>query len=233
SDRLSRLTHPIPVPPPGAAVVAVRPTRTELPHFARPPEASERRRRRLRQEFAVRIAVTSLLLIFNETVASDHAMSSIVRLTAFIGLLLNVPYFLAVRTGVALRAQAYGRMLVDVALMTIGLYGAGGLGAAQYVGLYTIVPIYTAFVFSSRAFVIATAFATATYLGVVALQVAHLLPFTQQPLPEAWLIAAFNLLVVNVVGSLAALLAEAFQMSRQRLARLYDELERSHDESLK
>jgi C4-dicarboxylate-specific signal transduction histidine kinase len=181
----------------------------------------------------VRIAVTSLLLLFNEAVASDHAASSIVRLTAFIGLVLNVPYFQAVRTGVALRAQAYVRMLVDVALMTIGLYGAGGLGAAQYVGLYTIVPIYTAFVFSSRACVVATAFATATYLGVVALQLAHLLPFTQQPLPEAWLIAAFNLLVVNVVGSLAALLAEAFQMSRQRLARLYDELERAHDESLK
>jgi C4-dicarboxylate-specific signal transduction histidine kinase len=68
---------------------------------------------------------------------------------------------------------------------------------------------------------------------VVALQLAHLLPFTQQPLPDAWLIAAFNLFVVNIVGALAALLAEAYQVSRQRLARLYEELERAHDESLK
>ena len=236
SERLSRLTRPIPAPPPDPAVLIPGPVRmgtTAPPDFTRPPEAGERRRRRLRQEFAVRVAVTSLLLLFNEAVASDHAMSSIIRLTAFIGLMLNVPYFLIVRTGVALRAQAYVRMLIDVGLMTVGLYGAGGLGAAQYVGLYTIVPVYTAFVFSSRACVVATAFATVTYLGVVALQLAHLLPFTQQPLPEAWLIVAFNLLVVNVVGALAALLAEAFQVSRQRLARLYDELERAHDESLK
>ena len=91
SDRPSRLTQPIPVPPPGAAVVAVRPTRTEvapLPHFARPPEAGERRRRRLRQEFGVRIAVTSLLLLFNEAVASDHVMSSIIRLTVCFPFLL-------------------------------------------------------------------------------------------------------------------------------------------------
>ena len=231
--------RPTPALPTEPLVVSVRPTREEPvpPALAlgltRPPEAAERRRRRVRQELAVRVTVTALLLLFNEAVAADHVMSSIIRLTAFIGLVLNVPYYLVVRTGVALRAQAYVRMLVDVALITIGLYGAGGLGAAQYIGLYTIVPIYTAFVFSSRACVVATAFAAGSYLTVVALQLARLLPFTQQPLPDAWLIAAFNLLVVIVVGSLAALLAEAYQVSRQRLTRLYDELERSHDEALK
>jgi signal transduction histidine kinase len=198
---------------------------------ARPAEAE--RWRRLRQEFTVRVAVTSLLLLFNEAVAADHVMSSIIRLTAFIGLVLNVPYYLAIRSGVALRAQAYARMLIDVGLTTVGLYGAGGLGAAQYIGIYMIVPIYTAFVFSSRACVLATVFSTVTYLVVVTLQQMRLLPFTQQPLPSAWLIAAFNLLVLNIAGSLAALLAEAYRVSRHRLAALYDELERAHDESLK
>jgi len=221
--------------PPAVSVRPVRPVPTAAaaePEVS-PPMAGERRRQRLRQEFIVRVTVTSLLLLFNEAIASDHAMSTIIRLTAFIGLVLNVPYYVATRTGVALRAQAYVRMLVDVTLMTIGLYGAGGLGAAQYLGVYTIVPIYVAFVFSSRACMVATMFATASYLAVVALQLAHLLPFTQQPLPDAWLVAAFNLLVVNVVGSLAALLADAYQVSRQRLARLYDELECAHAESLK
>src|SRR5205809_1968751 len=36
-----------------------------------------------------------------------------------------------------------------------------------------------------------------------------------------------------IVGSLAALLAEAYRQSRNRLAMLYAELERAHDESLK
>jgi len=124
-------------------------------------------------------------------------------------------------------------MFVDVALTTIGLYGAGGLGAAQYIGVYTIVPITRPSSSRRAASVLATVFATVSYLAVVALQLAHRLPFTQQPLPDAWLIAAFNLLVLNIVGSLAALLAEAYQASRQRLTRLYDELERAHDESLK
>ena len=219
-------------------VVAVRPLRSaSVPPAAertpRTPLAGERRRRRLRQEFAVRLAVASLLLLFNEVFTADHATSSIVRLTAFFGLVLNVPYYLAIRTGVALRAQAYARMLIDVSLMTVGLYGAGGLGAAQFLGLYTIVPIYTAFVFSARASMLATLFATGTYLLVVALQLADVLPFTHLPLPNAWLIVAFNLLIVNTVGSLAALLAEAYQVSRQQLAVLCDELESAHAESLK
>jgi len=239
SERRSpRLTRVNPAAATDAPAVSVRPLHSvPAPRALEPslpaPQAGERRRRRQRQEFAVRVAVTSLLLLFNEAVASDHMMSSIIRLTAFIGLVLNVPYYVLIRTGVGLRVQAYVRMLVDVALTTVGLYGAGGLAAAQYIGVYTIVPIYTAFVFSSRACVVATVFATASYLAVVALQLGHLLPFTQQPLPDAWLIAAFNLLVVNIVGSLAALLADAYQTSRQRLAVLYDELERAHDESLK
>jgi len=183
------------------------------------PSASERRRRQLHQEFAVRVTVAALLLLFNEAVATDHTISAIIRLTTLLSLVLNVPYYLAIRTGVALRAQAYVRTFIDVALTTMGLYGAGGLGAAQYLGVYTIVPIYTAFVFSARACVLATGFATVSYLIVVALQLTHWLPFTQQPLPEAWIIAAFNLLIVNVVGVLSALAAEAYQLNRRRLAR--------------
>ena len=228
SARLTR-TDPPPVRRPITLVRKAPPSEAPL---AAPP-AGERGRRRLRQEFAVRVTVTALLLLFNEAVASDHVMSSIIRLTTLIGLVLNVPYYVAVRTGRALRGQAYIRMFIDVALTTIGLYGAGGLGAAQYLGVYTIVPIYTAFVFSAGACVLATVAATVSYLVIVALQLTHHLPFTQQPLPEAWLIAAFNLFIVNIVGGLAALLAQAYQRSRWRLSELYGELERSHDEALK
>jgi C4-dicarboxylate-specific signal transduction histidine kinase len=215
-------------PPP---LVALRPP---LIAAATQTTASERRHRRVRQEFAVRATVCALVLLFNEAVAADLMMTAIIRLTALIGLLLNLPYHLAVRSGVRLRAQAYARMLIDVGLMTAGLYGAGGLGAAQYIGIYAIVPVYTAFVFSTRACVVATGFATVGYLLVVTAQaLLGCLPFTRPPTPDAWLVAAFNLLVLNIVGCLAGLLAEAYRVSRQRLAVLYRELERAHDEALK
>ena len=196
-------------------------------------QSAGRTPRRLRQELAVRVTVTSLVLLFNEAVAADVEMASIIRLTALIGLVLNAPYYLATRTGVRLRTQAYARMLIDVALMTAGLYGAGGLAAAPYIGIYAIVPVYSAFVFSSRACVLATVFGTVAYLGVVAGQLLGALPFTRPPMPEAWMMAAFNLLVLNIVGYLAALLAEAYRTNRQRLSGLYRELERAHDEALK
>lgn len=200
---------------------------------ARPPARGERRRARLRQEFGVRIGVAVLVVAFNELFTLGNETSSVIRLTALIGLGLNVPYLLGVRTGRALRAQAYLRVLVDVGLITAGLYGAGGLGAAQYIGIHAIVPVYTAIVFSSLAGGLAVAFATVSYLTVVALQLTGVLPFIRPPLPDAGVIAVFNLLILNLVGWLAALLAEAYRTSRRRLDWLYTELERAHDESLR
>jgi C4-dicarboxylate-specific signal transduction histidine kinase len=49
------------------------------------------------------------------------------------------------------------------------------------------------------------------------------------PPPGGWPVAAFNLLVLNVVGGLTAVLADAYRRSRLRLARANDELERAND----
>jgi signal transduction histidine kinase len=204
----------------------------------RPPEregagavVAERRRARLHQELGARLAVASLVLGFSALVAGEHAGASVVRLTALLALALNLPYLLAFRTGYALRAQAYGRALGDVVLITAGLYGAGGLGAAPYIAIYVIVPVYSAIVFSSLACVLAVVFATVAYLTVALLQLDGVLPFLQPPLPGAWTIAGFNLLVLNIVGWLAAVIAKVYRGSQRRLTALYAELERAHDQS--
>jgi signal transduction histidine kinase len=198
-----------------------------------PAATGVRRREGVRQEFAARIAVSALVLIFNELFTLGFETNSVIRLSALIALGLNVPYLVAIRTGRGLRGQAYFRTLVDVGLITAGLYGAGGLGAAQYIGIHAIVPVYTAIMFSSLACALAVLFATISYLVVVALQMAGVLPFIRPPLPDAWLIAGFNLLVLNIVGWLAAFLADAYRASRQRLDAAYAELEQAHDESLR
>jgi C4-dicarboxylate-specific signal transduction histidine kinase len=194
--------------------------------------AAERRRARLRQELAARLAVSSLVLAFTEMVQLDHESASVIRLTALIALSLNLPYLLAFRTGRALRVQAYLRTLIDVALITAGLYGAGGLGAAPYIAIYAVVPVYSAIVFSSVACALAVLFATIAYLTIALLQVDGVLPFLQPPLPGAWAMAGFNLLVLNILGWLTALIARAYRRNRRRLTELYAELERAHDQSL-
>jgi signal transduction histidine kinase len=219
-------------PRPTATPLTGRPEASADAHVpVRPPGRAERRRARLQQEFGARIGVALLVLVFNELVTLGEATTSVIRLTALAALGLNGPYLLGIGTGHALRAQAYLRTLADVALVTAGLYGAGGLGAAQYLGIHAVVPVYAAIVFSSRACALAVTFATASYLGVVALQLAGVLPFLRPPLPDAWLIVGFNTLALNLVGWLAAGLAHTHRGGRRRLAVLYAELERAHDES--
>jgi signal transduction histidine kinase len=198
----------------------------------RPATHAERRGKRFRLEIAARTAVAVLALGFTAVVAFDHEAASVIRVTALIALGVNLPYLVAVHSGRAVRTQAYVRILVDVALITGGLYGAGGLGAAPYLGVYAIVPVYAAIVFSSLACVLAVLFATASYLALASLQSAGVVPVLAPPPPDAWTMAAFNLLILNIVGGLAALLAHAYRASRARLAALYAELERAHDHSV-
>jgi C4-dicarboxylate-specific signal transduction histidine kinase len=191
----------------------------------------DRHHRRLIQELAVRASVSLAVLLFDVLfdVTTSGGGNRIVRTTALIGLVVNVVYYAVARVAPGARLQAYVRMLIDVELITLGLYGAGGLAAAPYLGVYAIVPVYAGLVFSSRACLLATALAAVSYLAVA-------LATSRAPVTamgSVWVIAAFNLLVVAIVGVVTAILAEAYRSSRMRLAALNQELERANDESLR
>jgi two-component system C4-dicarboxylate transport sensor histidine kinase DctB len=177
---------------------------------------------------AVRASVALLVLVFNEvfTVTLSASVNWIIRWVAIVGLVVNVPYYFAARRGWWRRAQAYGRMLLDVAFITVGLWSAGGLAAAAFVAIYAVVPVYVGLVFSSTACLVVTWAATAVYLLMAAALPPHGGP--TPPLPGGWPVAAFNLLILNVVGGLTAVLAEAYRRSRLRLAQANEELERAN-----
>jgi signal transduction histidine kinase len=222
------------------ARVETRPPATlprAAPAAAAATAGSERlvRLRGLRQELAVRAAVSALILLFNELfgIGPNPAGDVALRTLAIASLLLNVPYYLIARTGWRPRVQAYVRMLVDITVVTAGLYDAGGLAAAQDLSVYVIVPVYAALMFSSTASLTATAYSTVSYLAVVAAQALGWLPMTRPSLPSAGGIVAFNLLIVNVVGVMVAWLAERYRQSRREVRALYGELERAHDASLR
>ena len=127
---------------------------------------------RIVSELAVRAIVATLILAFNEVfgIGSNARGDLALRTLSIFALLLNIPYYLIARTGWRLRLQAYVRMLIDITLVTAGIYDAGGLAAAQGLSVYVIVPVYTALMFSSRASIVATAYATLSFLAVVAAQ---------------------------------------------------------------
>src|SRR5438105_11839580 len=205
----------------------MRDTEPEVPRRALPQAEETRRRRALHQELAVRAGVALLMLAFNELFTMVPAAKGMIRLAASLGFLVNLPYYVAARAGRLRRLQAWIRMVMDVALITAGLYAAGGLAAAPYLGIYAIVPVYGGIVFSSRACLVITQLATFAYLAMAGAQRFGLLPFTSPPHPDAWEVAVFNLLVLNIVGGLAAVLADAFRRNRHRLAAAYGELERA------
>jgi C4-dicarboxylate-specific signal transduction histidine kinase len=230
--RFSRFEAPPPSPastspwsdPRAVAGVAAVPARAEH-------DEGSRRKRALHQELIVRLSVGALILLFNEFFTVALHAREVIRVTALVALALNLPYFLAAQTGVAARPQAYVRMCLDIVFITAGLYAAGGVAAAQYLAAYTIVAVYTGMVFSGRACLVATGFATLSFITLAMLQTEGLLPMHRAPAAESWEIVAFNLLVLNIVGCLAALLSEAYRQSRQRLTALNAELERAHDEA--
>ena len=194
--------------------------------YDNPAARDVRRRQRLYQELAVRGGVAFVILVFQIVFPIEpEAIARRIALIALCGLFLNWPYYLAARSGRGYRAQAYARMLADILLMSLGLYVAGGLAAAQYLGVYLIVTIYAGITFSSRACLMATAAATASYVAILMLQHAGILsaPFD---LPNAATIAAFNLVILNIAGALTAILARALRDSRRRLRATAQELER-------
>ncbi len=211
----------------------MRDTEPEIPTRALPQAEETRRRRALHQELAVRAGVALLMLGFNELCTMVPAAKGVIRLAALLGFVVNIPYYVAARAGRLRRLQAWIRMVMDVVFITAGLYAAGGLAAAPYLGIYAIVPVYGGIVFSSRACLVITQLATSAYLAMAGAQRFGLLPFTSPPPPDAWEVAIFNLLVLNIVGGLAAVLADAFRRNRHRLAAAYGELERAHDQSLR
>ena len=194
------------------------------------PEEGGRRRRSLRQELSVRLMVACILVLFNELFELRTGSQPMIRTLALTAILLTPLYWLGARTGQRLREQAYARTGIDVIMITAGLYAAGGLEAGRYVSLYAVVPIYAALVFSSHACLLATAFSSVSFLVLASLHQAGLLPLLTPVPAQAWVVAGFNLLVLNVVGALAAVVAEAYRTSRRRLRTACADLERAHDE---
>jgi hypothetical protein len=180
-------------------------------------DRGRRRRRALSQEVVVRATVALLVFAFNEIegLGLGGYTNPVTRVVAILGLALNLPYVLAARTGWRERLQAHVRMFVDVELVTAGMYGIGGLAAAQYIGVYAIIPVYVGIVLSSRACIMASGAATVSYLVVAWFARGAGVP-AAVVIPHAWRIVAFNLLVLNVVGVLTAFLSHAYRQSRRR-----------------
>jgi C4-dicarboxylate-specific signal transduction histidine kinase len=196
------------------------------------PGQLERLRRRLLHELTFRAALAAGILVFDVALEpTGPGGSPLVRGTALTALLLNPVYYLAARRGRGRRAQAHGRMLADIAMITVGLHAAGGLAAAPYLAVYASIPLYAGLVLSSAACLVAAGAATLCYLALALAQQVGWLPTPRPVAPNAWVVVSFNLLMVNVFSIATATLAEGWRRSRLELAAAHRELERAHDAS--
>src|SRR2546422_2722932 len=109
----------------------------------RPADETRRRRRALHQELAVRAGVSLLMLVFNELFTVAPAAHAVIRVTTLLGFLVNVPYYVAARTGRRPRLQVWIRMSMDVGFITAGIFAAGGGAAAPEPRVYPILPRFT------------------------------------------------------------------------------------------
>ena len=103
-------------------VMSANPSLAQGPmvHDDHPLARARRHHRLLMQELMVRATVAIVILIFAEvlTVALGSTVSSILRVAALAGLLVNMPWLLISRTGQMGRTFAYSRMLTDIGLLT-------------------------------------------------------------------------------------------------------------------
>ena len=90
--------------------------------------------------------------------------------------------------------------------------------------IYAIIPVYAGLVLSSTACLVAAGVSTVMYLAVALYHHAAV-----SNLEVAWSAVAFNLLVLNIIGILTAVLAHAYRSNRTRLGETHRELERAHD----
>jgi len=134
--------------------------------------------------------------------------------------------------GRALRVQAYVRALTDQFLITVGLHATGGLDASGYLTVYSIVPVYAGIALSATGCLVTTGAATGMFLVMAGLQALGWLG-PRPVVVGAWNVAVFNLLMLNVLAVLTAILAGAYRRSRRDLLQLYQELEHAHDSALR
>src|SRR5207237_10359003 len=87
-----------------------------------------------------RTSVGLAVLLFNVAESLTGDVNPFIRAVAYLALLLNVPYYVCARLAWRRRLQAYARMIGDVSLVSLGLWGAGGLAAAAYIRRYSIGP---------------------------------------------------------------------------------------------
>jgi signal transduction histidine kinase len=118
-----------------------------------------------------------------------------------------------------------------IILFTLGLGRLGGIEAAGFVLVYAILPVYCALVASSTACIVAAAASTACYALLVGMQSSGWLPLPAVTSTGNVVMAGVNLLFLNVVGVLTAVLSETHRRRDQRHTALNGELERAHDQA--
>jgi signal transduction histidine kinase/CheY-like chemotaxis protein len=197
------------------------------------PSAPGTGSRRLPLELAVRAGVGLLVLLFNEVVGlgAGSTPSLLIRWAALLAIGVNVVYYRAIRTHIRLKTQAIVRLALDVVFVTTVIYGAGGLAASALIVLYAVVILEAASEFSEEGCILTAAGCSVAFLAVPLLELGGTLVPNESTHPQVWGVAAFHLVLLNVIGLVAGWLARQSRRSRAAQRRAEHELEHHEREA--
>jgi len=190
-------------------------------------------RRKLQWLIASRIAIALSLLVSVGLIEKPDADRSFLpvlgAITAFT-IILSILYYIAFRSRVAQRTQAYVQLSIDIALVTWLVYRTGDV-ESPFLPLY-LVAIFAACALLGRNGVsMIGAMGGALYVGVSVLTMSHIIPrahgwnpYEGSELAWSQFMFTLNLIAIFAVAVLSSQLAERLRQSETQLATAHKDL---------
>jgi two-component system sensor histidine kinase PilS (NtrC family) len=190
-------------------------------------------RRKLQWLIASRIAIALSLLVSVGLIEKPDADRSFLpvlgAITAFT-VILSILYYIAFRSRVAQRTQAYVQLSIDIALVTWLVYRTGDV-ESPFLPLY-LVAIFAACALLGRNGVsMIGAMGGALYVGVSVLTMSHIIPrahgwnpYEGSELAWSQFMFTLNLIAIFAVAVLSSQLAERLRQSETQLATAHKDL---------
>lgn len=209
--------------------------------------AEDRGQERLAKEILWMVRVRWVIVAFPYLIFLRTGQTEAIQFGFFYGLipwieyLLNAGYYILVKRRKYLLFIAYFQMVVDLAVITIGVHLAGGLASWFGVLIYPIIIVAAAIILSMRAGLLMAALSGLLYSGMIGLEYFEIIPRVPILGLEESLYENIPYVIISLVtrvvffcwiAVIAGHLADEMRRGREGLKKTCDELKETQGQLL-